>query len=290
MSNFDLPVTGKKKEQQEYEASFAKKIEDAFCEGRSRSVGTGSTGDVRIISSKDNGTEMPWVVKIRTNEPPSHATAGRTFATEWKMHQKAYVIVAKAIKENPNTYATIPQPIATLESPTAHHMILEYVGGKTLFEQALQYLLIEGADEEDTEKIRKMNQKELVALAASPANIGIFDIITQINIRWALKQPSLATTAITEQNFEEIIEKAQSRHEGVPFLSAAQYRQLERTIDLLHEHGIAHADFHPSNIIIRDDGSMAIIDFGLSKTASSPNSKLQKEDLDYLKTYKKLSL
>ena len=290
MPVFEQMAPKTKKEKQEQKESFAQKIELAFSEDRYRSVGTGSTGDVRIISSQINGTEMPWVVKTRTNEPPSHAKAGRTFTTEWKMHQKAYAIIAEAAEDHPGIYALIPQPIATLESSTAHHMILEYVGGKTLFEQALQYLLLEGADDEDAEKILKMNQKELVALAASPANIGIFDSITQINIQWALKQPSLAANAITEQNFEEIIEKAQNRYNGVPLLSTSQYRQLERTIDLLHEHGIAHADFHPSNIMIRDDGSMAIIDFGLSKTASSPSSKARKEDLNYLKTYKDLSL
>ncbi|MGI9258751.1 MAG: protein kinase domain-containing protein [Gammaproteobacteria bacterium] len=42
-------------------------------------------------------------------------------------------------------------------------------------------------------------------------------------------------------------------------------RQIARALDIVHEAGILHRDLKPANIMLRDDGSLALIDFGLAK-------------------------
>lgn len=285
---FESSHVAPKSEEEPKETTFAQRIEVAFAEGRARTVGTGSTGDVRVIAAKDTGMEMPWVVKTRTDEPPSHKKEHRTFKTEWIMHQKAFAIVSAEREKHPNRYATVPQPIATLESENSHRVILEYLGGETLFERALKFTLLRYANDDDAERIQAMNRDELVALATSPEYLDIFPENVQHDARWALKQPSGTIPPLTEEDFDDIVATGQKYYQGRQLLSKMQYLQLEATLQLLHAQGIAHGDLHPSNIMIQRDGTMAVIDFGLSRQVPTPTHKKCKEDLSYLSLYKKL--
>jgi eukaryotic-like serine/threonine-protein kinase len=48
--------------------------------------------------------------------------------------------------------------------------------------------------------------------------------------------------------------------------TAAEYvRQIAGALAAIHEAGILHRDLKPANIMFRDDGSLALIDFGLAK-------------------------
>ena len=44
-------------------------------------------------------------------------------------------------------------------------------------------------------------------------------------------------------------------------------RQLLSALETSHKHGVLHRDLKPGNIMLRKDGSVALIDFGLAKTA-----------------------
>ena len=47
---------------------------------------------------------------------------------------------------------------------------------------------------------------------------------------------------------------------------AADYtRQIAGALAAIHDAGILHRDLKPANIMFRDDGSLALIDFGLAK-------------------------
>jgi serine/threonine protein kinase len=55
---------------------------------------------------------------------------------------------------------------------------------------------------------------------------------------------------------------------GVTERAATQYlRQISSALSAVHGMGVLHRDLKPGNIMLRKDGSIALIDFGLAKKA-----------------------
>lgn len=69
------------------------------------------------------------------------------------------------------------------------------------------------------------------------------------------------------------IEQFVDKNGPVPWKDAVSYMLLLlRTMQYVHEHGIVHRDIKPGNIMIRSDGNICLLDFGVAKDVSQPSS------------------
>ncbi len=50
-----------------------------------------------------------------------------------------------------------------------------------------------------------------------------------------------------------------------PHAAAALVRQMAEALKVLHQAGVQHRDLKPGNVMLREDGSVVLIDFGMSK-------------------------
>jgi tRNA A-37 threonylcarbamoyl transferase component Bud32/DNA-binding response OmpR family regulator len=169
-----------------------------------------------------------------------------------------------------------PKPIA----PPNHHIpgytILQKIGES---EAAAVYLAIaedlghnvalkiskrkhSGSDSlvTDTGQRSIMFQREFEAIAAldHPSIIDLFDYGIHEGVEF------LAMEYFPCGDLKARLQNPLSASEAIAFL-----KEVARSLKVVHEAGIIHRDLKPPNVMLRDDGSVVLIDFGLARSLLS---------------------
>jgi len=101
---------------------------------------------------------------------------------------------------------------------------------------------------------RFLQEYEIIARIQHANVVRIFDLGV------ADDHAYIAMEYLSAGSLAERLRKALS-----PAMAADYTRQIAGALAAIHEAGILHRDLKPANIMFRDDGSLALIDFGLAK-------------------------
>ncbi|MCM3901056.1 MAG: protein kinase, partial [Pyrinomonadaceae bacterium] len=128
--------------------------------------------------------------------------------------------------------------------------------------------LLPAALTQDQERLLRFEQE---ALAASSLNHP--NIITIHEIGQAEGLNFIVTEFIKGQTLRELM--ASSRMELAVALDVAT--QVASALAAAHASGIVHRDLKPENVMLRPDGLIKVLDFGLAKLTESPTSGVDQE-------------
>ena len=165
-----------------------------------------------------------------------------------------------------------------VNSNISHYRIVEKIGaggmGEVYLAQdtglerqvALKILLAEVADDED--RVRRFVQEAKAASALNHPNIlTVYEIGNFENLRF------IATELIKGETLRD-------RLKGEPLTLQATLGvalQIAAALNAAHEAGIVHRDIKPENIMIRDDGLVKVLDFGLAKLTEKKTAAVDSE-------------
>jgi serine/threonine-protein kinase len=119
---------------------------------------------------------------------------------------------------------------------------------------AIKALLPEAAGNPD--RRRRFAQEAKVASALNHPNIiTIYDIVNQDSANFIIME------LVTGKTLTELIP-----HQGLPVAEALDYAfQIAEALAFAHSAGIIHHDLKPANIVVREDGLVKLLDFGIAK-------------------------
>ncbi len=131
---------------------------------------------------------------------------------------------------------------------------------------ALKVLLAEVADDED--RVRRFVQEAKAASALNHPNIlTVYEIGSFENSRF------IATELIKGETLRERLQRESLTLRET--LDAAA--QIASALNAAHSAGIVHRDIKPENIMLRDDGLVKVLDFGLAKLTEKKTENLDSE-------------
>jgi ActR/RegA family two-component response regulator len=118
-------------------------------------------------------------------------------------------------------------------------------------------------DANDTGQRSIMFQREFEAIAAldHPSIIDLFDYGIHEGVEY------LAMEYFPCGDLKARLQNPLTADEAIAFL-----REIARSLKIVHEAGIIHRDLKPPNVMLRDDGSVVLIDFGLARSLLTGDS------------------
>jgi ActR/RegA family two-component response regulator len=190
----------------------------------------GSVGNGAAVALPDAGASTPAVVKEpKPVAPENHQIPGYTILQ--KIGESEAAAVYLAISED-----------------LGHNVALKISKRK------------HSGDSSDTGQRAIMFQREFEAIAAldHPSIIDLFDYGIHEGVEF------LAMEYFPCGDLKARLQNPLSAEEAIAFL-----REIARSLKVVHEAGIIHRDLKPPNVMLRDDGSVVLIDFGLARSLLS---------------------
>jgi DNA-binding NarL/FixJ family response regulator len=118
-------------------------------------------------------------------------------------------------------------------------------------------------DANETGQRSIMFQREFEAIAAldHPSIIDLYDYGIHEGVEY------LAMEYFPCGDLKARLQNPLTADEAIAFL-----KEIARSLKVVHEAGIIHRDLKPPNVMLRDDGSVVLIDFGLARSLLSGDS------------------
>ncbi len=115
----------------------------------------------------------------------------------------------------------------------------------------------------ESEKVRFEHEAQAAARLSHPNIATVYDFEDRLDPTTSTLQAFIAMEFIEGESLKRKIARG-----ALPFNEAQSItRQLASALDAAHRKGIVHRDVKPANIIVRDDGSVKVLDFGVAKLA-----------------------
>ncbi len=166
----------------------------------------------------------------------------------------------------------------------AHYRLLSRLGGGGMGEVFLAQDLKLGRQvavkmlpehfSRDPERLRRF---ELEAKAASALNDP--RIITIHEIGWEEGRPFIVTEFVQGETLRKLMKRGAPLPAGVEIV-----QQIASALSTAHSNGIVHRDLKPENVMIRPDGLIKVLDFGLAKLAEPGGEEDSAQQDEHFKT------
>ena len=152
---------------------------------------------------------------------------------------------------------TILQKIGESEAAAVYLAISEDLGHNVALKISKRK---HSGDPNDTGQRAIMFQREFEAIAAldHPSIIDLFDYGIHEGVEF------LAMEYFPCGDLKARLQNPLTADEAIAFL-----KEIARSLKVVHEAGIIHRDLKPPNVMLRDDGSVVLIDFGLARSLLS---------------------
>jgi tRNA A-37 threonylcarbamoyl transferase component Bud32 len=117
-------------------------------------------------------------------------------------------------------------------------------------------------DERDTIRQRVLREARAAARINHPRLVTIFDVVEEEGTVFLVQELVDAPT------LKDVV----TNRGPLPASEVAAIgRQLVDGLDAAHRSGVVHRDVKPSNVMVRDDGSVKLADFGIASVQGDPN-------------------
>jgi DNA-binding response OmpR family regulator len=155
---------------------------------------------------------------------------------------------------------TLLQKIGESEAAAVYLAISEDVGHNVALKVSKRRHI---GDANDTGARAIMFQREFEAIAAldHPSIIELFDYGIHEGVEY------LAMEYFPCGDLKARLQNPLTADEAIAFLT-----EIARSLKIVHDAGIIHRDLKPPNVMLRDDGSVVLIDFGLARSLMGGDS------------------